>query len=65
MDWIKYIDRLPDRWQDEGVKPDTSNIHDKREFTFLIEAFLKSSLVNCNGMCPQIYEELMEYWERW
>lgn len=47
-----------------NVIPDTSNIYNKREFTFLIEAFLKDALKNCN-ICPKQCDELMEYWEKW
>lgn len=47
------------------LKPDESNIYNKRQFTFLIEAFLRSAVKECNGFDDKIYDELMEFWEKW
>jgi hypothetical protein len=48
-----------------SISPDTSNIYNKRQFTFLIEAFLKAAVKSPEcSLCEEQYDELMEFWER-
>lgn len=51
--------------EDDSVYPDKSNIHNKKQFTFLIEYFLGEALKSdeCN-FNEANYRSLMEFWEK-
>lgn len=51
---------------DSSVKPDYSNVYNKRQFTFLIEEFLKHCVKSAEVDFNEYnYHSLMEAWEKW